>query len=113
MVYLSDERRESKGYYALTLTKTTIRLSEESTELRNKRLIVKLKREYRQTVDELERLTGKYPYDHIESQVNELFQRQRQIIKEIETCTGIEVPIKTRQDILEENKKIQSEGDKK
>ncbi len=83
------------------------------TELRNKRLIVKLKREYRQTVDELERLTGKYPYDHIESQVNELFQRQRQIIKEIETCTGIEVPIKTRQDILEENKKIQSEGDKK
>jgi hypothetical protein len=66
-----------------------------------------LKREYKHLVRVSERLTKKYSYDRIESQLNQIHQRQYQIVKELEKCTGIQITLKTREDILKENDNIQ------
>jgi hypothetical protein len=51
-----------------------------------------LYREYRQLVRMAERLTRKYPYsDQIYARMNEIFQRQKQIVKELEESTGIAI----------------------
>ena len=51
-----------------------------------------LYREYKQLVRTAERLTRKYPYsDQLMYQMNKIFQRQKQIVKELEECTGIAI----------------------
>jgi peptide subunit release factor 1 (eRF1) len=61
-----------------------------------------LRREYKNLSRVAERLTRKDTYDKIEPAMNEIFQRQSQIIKELEECTGIQITLKTREDILKE-----------
>ena len=56
--------------------------------LQQSKLEKKLRREYKGLANEIEQLTHKYPYDHIESQIQQIFQRQLQIVKELEDCTG-------------------------
>ena len=68
-----------------------------------------LKREYKTLVRLTERLTQEYPYDQIESSVNQIFERQGQIIKELEKCTGVQITCPTIEDTLKENKRIQEE----
>jgi hypothetical protein len=60
----------------------------------------------------MEQLTNKGTWDEIESAFNELNRRQRQIIKELEECTGIQITLGTKEDVLKENKRIQYGDDK-
>ena len=61
-----------------------------------------LRREYRQLVRTMERLTRKYTWDQIEPAWQQIFRRQGEIIKELEECTGIQITCKTREETLKE-----------
>jgi hypothetical protein len=50
-----------------------------------------LRREYKHLVRVAERLTRKGTWKQIEPAMNEIFQRQGQIIKELEECTGVKI----------------------
>jgi hypothetical protein len=86
--------------------------SSSSTKINSQqqiRLEAALNREYKQLARELERVSRsrEYSYEQKMSQMDQMFQRQQQIIKELETCTGLEIPVGSKQDLLEENKRIQ------
>lgn len=66
-----------------------------------------LNREYKRLSMMMERLTKKGTWDKIEPAFNELHQRQGQIVKELEECTGIQITCPTREDTLKENERIQ------
>ncbi|MFL6399853.1 MAG: hypothetical protein ACJ71P_04720 [Nitrososphaeraceae archaeon] len=67
------------------------------------RLEAALKNQYKLLVGEMEKASKQGDL----LRMDQMFQRQQQIIKELEICTGLEVPVKTIQEILEENKRIQ------
>lgn len=53
-----------------------------------------LNREYKRLVKTAER--------QIETPLNQIFERQYQIIKELEECTGVQITLRTREDILKD-----------
>jgi hypothetical protein len=71
-----------------------------------------LKKEYKGICNEIEQLTRsrKYSPEYIMSKMNQMLQRQEEIVKEIENCTGIQITAKTLEVILEENRRIQQYG---
>ena len=70
-----------------------------------------LNREYRQLANIAERLTKKYTGDDdlLWIRLNQIHNRQGQIIKELEECTGINIPQPTKEDTLKEFKRKQEE----
>ncbi|MGC2384094.1 MAG: hypothetical protein WA631_13395, partial [Nitrososphaeraceae archaeon] len=69
-----------------------------------------LKREYRQTVDKIELLIETQYEDpvYMQKEIDKVFQRQDEIIKELEECTGVKIHRKTIEETLKENEDIQS-----
>jgi hypothetical protein len=58
----------------------------------------------------MERLTRKGSWDKIELAFRELEERQYQIAKALEECTGVKI-LQTEEEIMMENKRIQEERD--
>ena len=72
-----------------------------------------LNREYKRLSRMAERLTRKYKGDDAWTAIQPILQRQDQIIKELEECTGVQITLKTEKDILEENRRLQMEENKR
>ncbi|MFL6316659.1 MAG: hypothetical protein ACJ73C_07985 [Nitrososphaeraceae archaeon] len=95
------------GFYSFSFKGSEPAQGDDSKQMTNQhqqtRLEAALKNQYKLLVGEMEKPSKQGDL----LRMDQMFQRQQQIIKELEICTGLEVPVKTIQEILEENKRIQ------